>query len=112
MYRAGHYAGADGRDGRPAWAELLTHRVWQRQQHEDPHAAGCIARPGWLRADRHCQRTAAPLTCSSGSVIRPYLRLVAPIGTKGSLLGRMHSVRFLMCSINLVSETLVIRYES
>src|SRR5260370_2052224 len=65
MYRAGHYAGADGRDGRPAWAELLTHRVWQRQQYEDPHAAGCPARPGWLRAYRHCERAVTAL--SSGT---------------------------------------------
>src|SRR5260370_20086939 len=29
---------------------------------EDPHTAGCPARPGWLRAYRHCERTVAPLS--------------------------------------------------
>src|SRR6266581_2459013 len=46
-------------------AELLTHRVWQRQQYEDPHAAGCPARPGWLRAYRHCERAVTALSSST-----------------------------------------------
>src|SRR6266704_1744545 len=48
-----------------AWDELLTHRVWQRQQYEDPHAAGCSARPGWLRAYRHCERAVTALSSST-----------------------------------------------
>ncbi len=53
-------------DGRPAGATLPSHRVWQRQQPQDPAPPRPVARPGRLRAHRRLGRAPAPLGPGAG----------------------------------------------